>query len=414
LRRRRETPDLFAPALGVGLLLLIVTPAKIPWHFGALIGVAAVAVAAETARFAGGRGLHIRPFVAIAAAMAAAAWAWFPRNSWSDLDLRTLSWTLSVERHLTLAKLAGLVPLLALIVLALVWRRVGAAAWRTAALTAPLIAVPLIAFTLLVLAADAKKTHGWTLTRQNLDALRNHTRCGLADDVVVPSPSTLGSLNAKPRIVLGPAPARSQWFELPPGRFGFFVSGDSNAADSLQLEWGRRTAGGVKVLGADGIPDPSLGDPSPDLVAWRFLPAGSLPPRPTNANAVRVVLQTTSAPGGSLSITAPITYADESLATVLGREQPTLALPNLLTYMPCIRQPAIRASADVPRLIVGQQGALWPLGTGTSPFDGVPHVYNLVRLPLTDSTDPPADIAVYLVDRRSGGAVLAPPVVTAG
>ena len=46
----RTVLDLPAPTLALALLLLVSTPSKWPWHFGALIGLGAVAVAAETAR----------------------------------------------------------------------------------------------------------------------------------------------------------------------------------------------------------------------------------------------------------------------------------------------------------------------------------------------------------------------------
>lgn len=437
LRRRSERPrsllELPAASLGLSAVILIVTPSKVPWHFGALIGVAAVAVAAETARLVEDAratpGWHVRPFIVIGAAVAAAAWSWFPRNAWSDLDLRTLSWTLSVEQHVTFAKLAGLLPLLVLAVFVVMrrGRRLGDAAWRTAAWTAPILAVPLIFFTVAVLVADVKKTSGWTLTRQNLDALSNDLRCGLADDAVVPA---LTSMRALPsvgtpavearqlpdapvenvdRFVIGQGLVRSPWFRLPAGtRTGFFVTGAPGGGVSLQLEWGRVHAGTVDPLGTDGIPDPSLGDPSPELVAWRFLAAGSLPAPPAGANALRIVLQSNIAPASSVGVTAPVRYEDEPLATYLEQRAPSLALPNLRTYVPCIQQPAVQGSAEVPNLIVGQQGTLWPIGTGTSPFDGLPRVYNLVRLPLTDSPDPPGDVAIYEVDRRIPGGVLAP------
>jgi arabinosyltransferase B len=439
LRRRRDDDhdallDLFSPALGIAFVLLIVTPAKIPWHFGALIGLAALAVAAETARIVAARragGWHVRPFIVIGAATAAAAWSWFPRNAWSDLDLRTLSWTLGVEQRVTFAKLAGLVPLVALVAFVLVsrGRRKDDAAWWTATWIAPLLAVPLIVFTVGVLVADAKKTDGWTLTRQNLDSLRNDLRCGVADDAVLPRLATMRALQAvgsqprseavelpqppvtnAPRFVLGLSQARSPWFRLPASpRVGFFATGSPGAGDSLRIEWGRLGGNGaVRLLGSDGIADPALTDPSPDLVVWRFLPAGSLPARPGVADAVRIVVESTIVPGGSIGITAPLSYEDESLAHRLSRSAPSLALPNLYTYVPCVEQPALQGHVEVPNLIVGQEGTLWPIGTGTSPFDGLPRVYNLVRLPLTDSPDPPGDVAIYEVDRRIPGGVLAP------
>ncbi len=391
LRRRRSEGGLFAPALGIALLLLIITPAKIPWHFGALIGVAAVAVATETARLVddarASPGWHVRPFIVIGAAMAAAAWSWFPRNAWSDLDLRTLSWTLGVEQKVTFAKLAGLVPLLLLASFVVVrrGRRADDAAWRSAVWIAPALAVPLIVFTVAVLVADARKTSGWTLTRQNLDTLRDDVRCGLADDALVPqlaSMRTLPSVGQAPagaarrlpappvenlaRLVVGAA-SPSPWFRLPPdARTGFFVTGDPGAGDSLQVEWGRVHGKAVDPLGIDGVADPSLTDPSPDLVAWRFYPAGSLPSRRPGADAMRVALKSEIGPGGSIGVTAPVTYEDESLATQLERTRPALALPNLRTYVPCVDQPKIAGTAEMPRLIVAQHHrGTWPSTTST-------------------------------------------------
>jgi Mycobacterial cell wall arabinan synthesis protein len=436
LRRRggraRALLDLPAAALGLSAVILIVTPSKVPWHFGALIGVAAVAVGAEVARLVEDAratpGWHVRPFIVIGAAMVAAAWSWFPRNAWSDLDLRTLSWTLGVEQRVTFAKLAGLLPLLLLGALVALrrGRRVDDAAWRTAMWVVPVIAAPLILFTVGILVADAQKTSGWTLTRQNLDTLRDDLRCGLADDALVPAPPSMRALPSVgrapaiatrdlpaapvdvPRFVVGAA-APSPWFRLATSnRTGFFVTGDPGAGDSLEVEWGRVHGSTVDRLGTDGVPDASLGDPSPDLVAWRFYPAGSLPTPPANADAIRIVLRSDIAPGGSIGVTAPVSYEDESLATRLERSRPALALPNLRTYVPCIDQPTVAGTVEVPNLIVGQQGTLWPIGTGTSPFDGLPRVYNLVRLPLTDSPDPPGDVAIYEVDRRIPGGVLAP------
>jgi hypothetical protein len=78
--------------------------------------------------------------------------------------------------------------------------------------------------------------------------------------------------------------------------------------------------------------------------------------------------------------------------------------------VPCIDQPRVAAIADVPRTILAFGGSLWPVGTGTSPFDLVSEIYRLVRLPLSDSRDPPDDVAVYAVETHIAGAAVAPPV----
>jgi hypothetical protein len=206
------------------------------------------------------------------------------------------------------------------------------------------------------------------------------------------------------RYAVGPAPAHSAWFRLPAsGRVGFYATGESGG-DSLRVEWGKSG----RAIASDAVADASLGDPSPELVAWRFFPAGSLPPRPAGADAIRIATASSVAPGGTIVVTTPVSYDDEPLRQLLSRSRPVLALPNLLTYVPCVRQPALRGVAEVPNALVAQQGTIWPLGTGSSPFDGLPDLYNLVRLPLSDSSDPPADVVVYEVDTHVPGGAIAP------
>jgi hypothetical protein len=447
LRRRRDRPEqllgLPAASLGVGLLLLIATPSKLPWHFGGLIGLAAVAVAAETVRLReDGRasdGWQIRPFIVVGASMLAAAWSWFPRNAWADLDLRTLQWTFGIEQKVTFAKVAGAVPLAVLVGLALFelrgrqGRRSRDVPWRAASLTALVLAVPLIAFTAAVLVADSAKTHSWTLARQNVDTLTGDLRCGLADDALVPVRASMRALIAVgstqlppaapwlpqapaeglPRFVLGPPPARSPWFRLPHGqRLGFFLTGIPGSSDSLELEWGRTQRGRIERMGSARVTGVLTDDARPDLVYWRFYAAGDLPTPPQGATALRFALRTDLGPGSAIGLTSPVTYEDEPLVTLLERNVPSLALPNLLTYVPCVKQPRVGGAAEVPKLILAFRDTMWPLGTGTSPFDELPELYPLVRLPLSDSQDPPADVAVYDVDRRIDGATIAPPVVS--
>jgi hypothetical protein len=436
--------NLSAPALGISLLLLIVTPAKLPWHFGALLGVGAVALASETARLLEQRkaGWHARPFIVIGAAMVAAAWVWSPRKTWSDLDLRTLHWTLGIERRITLAKAAGVAPILVLCALAALElarrrrsRRLADVPWRVAVWTVPLVALPLIAFTIGILAGDAFETSSWTLTRQNLQTLGGRLRCGLADDALVPSLRSMRSLQRLGPSGVAPSPdwlppspvpgvdafalepqaaeqpTRSPWFELRPGeRIGFFLTGVAAPAESTWLEWGRRDGARVRAIRSDQVATNLASDARPELAYWRFYAAGDLSGPPDGASAVRLSSRTAGFPGPGIAVTAPVSYTDDSLSSMLDTNSPALVLPNLLTYLPCTELPPVRSGvAQVPGVIVAFRDTTWPLGSGTSPFDQLPDLYPLVRLPLSDSPDPPGEIAVYEVDRHIDGAAVLPP-----
>jgi hypothetical protein len=450
LRRRRNGNnrllDLPATALGLALVLLVVTPTKWPWHFGALIGFTAVALAAEAVRIrpnaAEQRGWEVRPFLVVIAAIAGAAWAWNPRTAWGDLDLSTLHWTLGFESRLTLSKVGGALPLLFLLFLGLVEvarrgrRRLNEVPARAAPWMVVVVAVPLIAFTVGVLLRDTQKTSTWTLGRQNLDSLRGRLHCGLGDDTFV---AALGSMRAQagigsPKVVtaapwLPPAPvaavqgfslepprsqtavSRSAWFEVPASRhLGFFLTGSPTESNRLELEWGHRQGGKVVQIGADQVAGDATGDARPDLAYWRFYAAGDVPSPPPGADAVRFALRTTAIPGGPVGLTPPVTYENESLATALRREAPALPLPNLLTYVPCVDLPRVGSIAQAPGSILAFRDSMWPVGTGTSPFDGLTDVYRIVRLPLSDSPDPPGEVALYEVDRHIDGGVVAPPV----
>jgi hypothetical protein len=430
--RRRDPQqrvlNLPAATLGISLLLLIATPTKWPWHFGTLIGVAAVAIGTETARLRRegrtARRWELAPIIAIGAAVVAAAWTYSPRNGWGDLDLRTLSWTLGFERHLTLPKLAAAVPVVLLLGALLVAKLRGkgrlelvGVPWRVATWMVPAIAVPVLVFTIGVLAADAVRTKSWTLGRQNLESIAGDLRCGLADDEVVadlgsmrplaPAGSGRGAESGPPsprahvpRFVLGGDQEGSGWYALPGRPVGVFVSGAPGT--SLELEWGRQAGGSFKPAGAQTLQAIAADDARPDVVYWRFVP---LPQPPAGADAVRL----RSTAGATVATTAPVTYGNTHLVDLLETRSPSLALPNLLTYVPCVQQPRVGAVAEPPKAIVAFRNSMWPLGTGTSPFDGITGVYQLVRLPLTDSAAKPNEVAVYVVDDRIGGGRLLPP-----
>ena len=273
-RRERTALDLPAASLGISLVLLIATPSKWPWHFGALVGLAAVAVAAETIRLrqdaAKANGWDARPFVVTGAAVLGLVWAAGLREPWNRDDLRSLNWGWSPSTRFSVAFGVGfgLLLLIGAVAASRYKRRpITDAPWYLATSAGLVVMLPLIAFTVGVLAIDAAKTDGWTLTRQNLQTFSGNAGCGIGDELLVPAMGSvrpLASLNAAvrrappwlpplpvegvPRFALGSSPANERetpWYELSSDhrRMGLFVSG---SADLLALEWGVRTPAGVQ------------------------------------------------------------------------------------------------------------------------------------------------------------------------
>jgi hypothetical protein len=307
--------------------------------------------------------------------------------------------------------------------------------WHVASWIGPLVAIPVLAFTTVMIVADTAKTSSWTLARQNLDTLSGgDTACGLGEDLLVSVRSSARSLapagDARERAVpawvpatpvvglqryaLGPTPegaASTAWFELPTDRrFGLFVTGAPGSSDRLRIEWSRQGATGLSRRGAKEL-DTRVGPMSGDA-PWRFYAAGDLPRPPAWATAVRVTLSSDIRPGPAVAVTAPVTYANERLANrMTGPESRTLVLPNLLTYFPCTRLPLLAGGiVEAPDHIVSWRNQFSPFRYQlTSPFIGVLDLYDLEHIPTTDSENAPADVLAYRVDQRIPGAKLAPP-----
>jgi hypothetical protein len=427
----------------VALLLLLATPSKHPWHFGALVGLTALAVAVE-ARLLRDEGIEAgrwaaKPFVAIGALVVAIAWCWSPRHAWNAVDLRTLDWTLGFETTLGLARLAVVLPLLVLAAAFIAARRSGSPLWpaapRVVSWSGFLFAAPLVAFTLAVLAADTAKTDAWTLARQNLGALTGDVGCGLADDITVADARTARALpivgepsvpavpswlppapvSGVPVFALGPASgtaaSRSPWFALPADtRFGLFVSGTPSASDRLALEWGRERNGVIEAIGTAPISTAFAGEASASL-PWRFVAAGELPQPAGPARLVRVALRSHAVPGASIAVTSPVSYESRRLAQVLNRpDERQLVLPSLYPAFPCVRLPELSGGiVEAPHHIVTPRDSRSPVRFDYSPFLNVLDLYSLRRLPLADSADPPENVVVFGVDHEVPGAlVLAP------
>jgi hypothetical protein len=448
LRGRRERQpllDLPAASLGVSLVLLIATPSKFPWHFGALIGVAAVALAAEIARLRrdslASTGWAARPLLVLGAAVLAVAWSWTPRSGWGALDLRTLDWKLGLETWLPLSTVVTVLPVVVLAAAIVIARRDRAgrarAPWLAASWAVPIVAAPLLAFTIAVLAADAVRTDSWTLTRQNLGALRGDAGCGLGDDVRVPAVASLRPLfpaarTANPRELanwtppsplaglarfsLGPGESetdRSPWLRI--GRekqFGFFIAGTPRSSDRLGLDWGRERQGRVRTVGVERLATTFTAEAGASL-PWRFVASGELPRVAEGATAVRITLRSDASPGAAVAVTAPVGYVTESLTRSLNSgASGSLVFPHLVTYLPCVSQARLgEGIVEVPSHILISTDADSPVREpDSSPFAGVLDLYDLERLPVADSAIPPGDLAVFRVNRVIPGATEAPPM----
>jgi hypothetical protein len=312
----------------------------------------------------------------------------------------------------------------------------------------PLVAVPLIVFTVAVLGVDAIKTDSWTLTAQNLGALRGDQGCGLADDLVAPA---AGSIRALPlrrkadapsvpawvpaaplgnlsRFALGPIDsgvARTPWFASSDNQpIGLFATGQFGPRTNLALDFGRVDRGRVSVVRREGLPAWTA-TPDAQVATWRFFSAQSIPGR---ADAVRVVLRGEGAIGQTLAVTAPVGYGSQTLARTLERPgTSSLTNPYILSYFPCANEPILRGGVvDVPNVLLSfssDPGAI--LGRVGGTFNGLLDLYPLTRLPLVDPSMPPSrsggaspglptQLALYEVDTRIPGAGIAPAVATSG
>jgi len=262
------------------------------------------------------------------------------------------------------------------------------------------LAIPLIAFTAAILLADTAKTSSWTLARQNIETLQGDPGCGLADDVLVADQSSMRSLMS----AAGKRETAPAWVPPAPvqglARFALGPAGEISVT-LPQLSSGRDI--GIFVAGTPGS----------GIASWRFLAAEELPPQAPGATVVRVSVRSAVAPGAPVAVTAPVTYTNEPLVKRLdGRESLTLVNPGLLTYFPCAQQPRLSGGVvDVPhRLVRATDDQIWSVRNRvTNPFSGVLDLYRVVQLPLTDSSNPPKNVAVFEVEQRIPGAKLAPP-----
>ena len=413
-------------ALVFSLVLLTLTPSKWPAHLGALLGVAAVAVAAETAQLGIDSVRRLTklaiPLSIVSSAALIAAFGWARRGQWNALDLVATNWTPRFETNLSLGTIAGLSPLGLLAVLVLIAIAQGArqsllrAPWHVAVWTAPLLAVPVTAFTLAIFFVDAVKADSWSLARQNVESLVQKEGCGLGDDVRVVDVHSLRPLSpvtpmaaeglltdASRSFISSPSAERwrfSPWLIHPRSRkTGMFVS-SLDGMGSLELQWGRMSRGKILPIGSRIVRLHFYAEYRSGIAPWRFLNAHALPQVPKTADVIRVAVRRRS-----VVLPRPFSYRERPLADQFARDRaPTLVLANLLMYLPCTRLPRLEDGVvAVPTRIIAYVNS-WPVGAGTTPFEGLLDLYALKHMTLSGHQNGLSDIAVYEIDGRIRGA----------
>jgi hypothetical protein len=414
-RVHRPRLDVASKSLALALILLIPTPSKWAWHFGALIGLAAVAVGAEIARFRADAKTSRwpgRPLAAYGVAALIIGYALAHRVDWSTgWGLRTLSWKFGFERHITLVQLSlmALALLLGAALLLGLVRSGRAGAWRApwtlVPLIVPLVTLPVLAWTIGMFIADTHQTQGWTLTRQNVEALGGGPGCGLADDTLVADPSSIRALDPIRR---PGTPMRLPWLRVPAGeRAGFYVANELDRADSVSARWATSSPAGLRAAAWAPVSPPGF-----DVlrhrqsIPWPFAPQSALPSRPADASAVQL------APHALAGVRA-VGYRDAKLSALLRKPGTTaLVWPDMVLYMPCARLPRLSDGvAQVPTLLVAHLDLI-AVERPTGAFHGLSDLYAFRDLGVGDSKVNPNGMTVLWVDRRIPGAGVAPAVRT--
>ncbi|MFC1708250.1 arabinosyltransferase domain-containing protein, partial [Planctomycetota bacterium] len=195
-------------AVVAGMLILSVMPSKWPWHFGALVGLVALALAVEFAMLREGR--HVwtgfRAFATLCALVVLATWSFRlgQTSVWNAGDLQTLDWRQGGVGGLAL-DLAHPASWLAAALLCMVTvcfarllrgRRLGVLEANRAipAYFFLLIFAVWVSVTSGTLIADTVLTESWTFLKQNLAALTWQPDCGLAEQVRIPAPGSLHAM----------------------------------------------------------------------------------------------------------------------------------------------------------------------------------------------------------------------------
>jgi hypothetical protein len=381
--KRSLSERLPSASVFVALLALAVAPSKWIWHFGALVGLTALAVGFETHRLGTIKLPRVARWYVAGGALVLAVWTARRPGVGGPIDTERVA-SLYVSRPYTLAALLAFGGLL--VAARRRWIR------RPHLSALPLMMAALLGITTLMLAMDAAVPGGWTAARQVISAVGGGDRCGAASEMFISAPTSLlstsstrgeqvaASKRSEASTSTGDAPPG--WHVLPHGPMGIFVMG-LRPLDRLRITWGRRTDRGIERLHR-GKAD--LGQANWGYAPWQFLAEDSFPRRPRDADVIRLDAFGTKGLPSTAVFTEPTPYRRSRLSTILRRPgTAALVSPFVFEAMPCATLPRLAYGvAQAPDLFVdftpGRTLKEWTL------YYGIGDAFNLLRVPLVQSS----------------------------
>ena len=416
---KRSLPEkLPAASLAVALLLLTLTPSKWIWHFGALLGLGAVAVGVEANRLAIDRRSWVVRSACALAVLASALWAAQGSFQWTTFQTGSSpGWN-----DVPYVPVVVVTTVVAIIGSLVIRRRHVSFRPELVALFAAIAA--LLGTTTIALAVEAGRTPGWTAAQQAVSGLLGKEACGMATGLTVAVPDSMRPLAAFASNLRGTPVGRmaasggeratldrttaSAWFRLPRRKLGLLVTPPRPRGDELVVTWGRSLGRKVQALGSGAL--------EPDAATEGFarsrrvlIGERSFPPRPADADVVRVETPRGRSSPPEAASWQFVSYGETRLDRHMRQEDvSTLVTPYLLEGFPCVTLPPLEYGvAGVPDLIV--EGDLWdPAVGGWSPFAGATDVYDVVRVPVENWDFGRGGLYVYWVVRDPSDALALP------
>jgi hypothetical protein len=104
-------------------------------------------------------------------------------------------------------------------------------------------------------------------------------------------------------------------------------------------------------------------------------------------------------------VTSPISYRGVSLHALMKRRgQVALAAPFLLDTVPCSALPRVAHGVGQPPTMLVD--GYTPVADPTGPWGAIPDLFQLRRLSLADSTNPPFPVRIFQVRVPRGNVLL--------